>query len=284
MSCTICTVEFEENKNTIFLDCGHKFHCKCFFTLLSYNDKKCPLCRHNIEYEVAVSNIQERLTTSERECRDLVERNEVVIYEYIRLRELQTTTELKHSLEIQLKDSKILRFKRENIRARREITGLRSENMELKKNNNPNILIELISKNTEINLLKNDLMMEQRKYKKLENQVDKITTNNIKHSNDMDKSLSQLMNKIRELDTKNDNNRFTNHNSRFDSATYSSLSRSSQTTLSVNRSRVVSLNRSRRERRIPRRPTEPRPTEPRPTTSRRPFRFPNPRFQDEELI
>ena len=41
MNCTICLSELNKNKNCIYLDCGHSFHCDCIFKLFTY-DKKCP--------------------------------------------------------------------------------------------------------------------------------------------------------------------------------------------------------------------------------------------------
>ena len=46
-TCTICLEDVDENKSMTVLDCGHKFHLKCFMELQvrGDNNKKCPNCR-----------------------------------------------------------------------------------------------------------------------------------------------------------------------------------------------------------------------------------------------
>lgn len=133
MSCVICSEEFEGVKNKIYLNCGHDFHCHCFFTLLSYNDKKCPLCREEINYQVPVTDLQARLTTLEGTHNQLTADYGILAAEYrlindslTRTRAVQLLTSTQNELELQLKI-------RENMRLKQEKDRLIQENNKIKR-------------------------------------------------------------------------------------------------------------------------------------------------------
>jgi len=267
MTCTICSEDFEGQKNKIYLSCGHDFHCKCFFTLLSHDDKKCPNCRAVIDYEVPESDIQRRVIKLDTDLTQLQHDYAVISHEYIleqrltiQMRALQATSDLQHTCELQLKEEEII-----NLRSEIRIKDfkLRTKNIEVQnlKEEKDKYLLELFKsrqkvrefeqngdrfevmrKNAEIRELKNDVrnlknevIDEQKKYKKLEMNIDKITTSNINHANEVDKLLEHLRNKIATIENKNSSNRYDNRrHSSFRSSTSSSARHRTMTRNSSN--------------------------------------------------
>lgn len=49
-NCPICLSEMKA-KNTIILECYHKFHASCIFKTMATNNRKCPLCRTKIKFK-----------------------------------------------------------------------------------------------------------------------------------------------------------------------------------------------------------------------------------------
>ena len=48
IDCCICLDKFEENNNSIVLNCSHRFHKECILNWFK-KELNCPLCRKNIE-------------------------------------------------------------------------------------------------------------------------------------------------------------------------------------------------------------------------------------------
>lgn len=208
MTCVICSEEFEGQKNRIYLNCGHDFHCNCFFTLLSYNDNRCPLCREESDYQVPVANIQTRLTTIEHTHLDLTQRHSLLIAEYDLLNSNLTRTALQTTqfeLELQLKIRENLNLVQENNRIKRDKLKLRNQVRELehKINQGEGTSLDLIR-------IKTSLTIEKSRNKNLRKQLDDITTKNINYANNVDKTLSVIRSKMTDMDRSNRNMRYTN--------------------------------------------------------------------------
>ena len=223
MSCTIC-LDTLGDKNKIVLKCGHQFHLKCAFSLFSFNDKKCPNCREPVDC-VPESDIQNRLNIMEEDKNRLKIDNDLLILEYSRMNNLFVRQDAIHllystkkELELKIKDSEILKLFTSNQTLKKEI-----RNME--RNGH---YYQVISKNNEIQRLKNDLHAEKCKNFKLIRDLDKVTKHNIDHADNVEKTLDKVRGELNRINNENRNNRFNSRisrNNRFNSR----ISRSSRT-------------------------------------------------------
>ena len=50
-NCIIC-FEDMNNTNLVVLECCHKFHTECIITLIKKRNRKCPICRTRIKWNV----------------------------------------------------------------------------------------------------------------------------------------------------------------------------------------------------------------------------------------
>ena len=104
-TCSICLNVFEDNKNKMYLECGHQFHCSCIFEMFTHNTKKCPNCRHNISYEVPENQLQERITRLEDENIQNLNELSLIFSEYEMLTELHVrlkTVEIMNQIKNEL--------------------------------------------------------------------------------------------------------------------------------------------------------------------------------------
>ena len=195
--CSICTDKLE-SKNRIYLECGHSFHCTCIFRLFSYNDKKCPLCRAEIKYEVPCNELQTRITNLENENKDLEDNNHILSYEYRLLNTLYQKQEEENNLAKAAYDLelKIREIAIQTLHAEKEL--LKEKNRKLATSNtNFNTL------KNKLNKVKNDLKAEKDKNTKLESKLIELTNKGIKHANDTDKMLNEFQKYLKNLKSSN---------------------------------------------------------------------------------
>ena len=53
--CVICYDKIQK-KNVVFLECSHNFHTNCIITLVRKRNRKCPLCRTRIRWNIKQLN------------------------------------------------------------------------------------------------------------------------------------------------------------------------------------------------------------------------------------
>lgn len=177
-SCIICT-ENIENNNIIILNCGHKYHTDCIIKLLSYQDKKCPLCRESIKFEVPENELQHRLNTNENQLKKLITDFSILSNEYTHIKNNFTSLQDKHEHLVKL-------FKLKELEC--ELTKKLYD-----KNNST-----LKNKNT---LLKLDLENEKNKYFQLyrKHKLLEKNTNKFSNINKKNKEIKKLKNELRIL-------------------------------------------------------------------------------------
>ena len=166
-NCSICT-ENLENKNRVFLDCGHSFHCTCIFRLFNHNDKKCPNCRQEIKYEVPVSEQQERLTRQDNTIKELTEQLTLVATEHFRLQ--KDHEEALKSLVVNTQELTKLKLEHTHLKLQHKLK------MEMKELERKNILSDLIKLSSEVQRLKKRapqtiIQLKNNKIKKLETTI-----------------------------------------------------------------------------------------------------------------
>ena len=52
MSCCAICIEKMSNKDLVVLECCHMFHTECIITLIKKRNRKCPLCRTRIKWNI----------------------------------------------------------------------------------------------------------------------------------------------------------------------------------------------------------------------------------------
>lgn len=194
-NCSICT-ENLENKNRIYLECGHSYHCTCIFRLFSHNDKKCPNCRDEIKYEVPQSELQDRLTRQNNTIKKLSEDISLLSSEYITLqstheetlREL-LTVKIRRKVEVDLLNDEKKHLTAKIIKLSNEVKTL--------KDRIPNT--ELLQKNNKIRRLQTSLKNSQVKVKNLEDTLFDITEQNIKMADKYDDLLNDIKLKMNDM-------------------------------------------------------------------------------------
>ena len=196
-NCSICTEKLE-SKNRICLECGHSYHCACIFRLLSYNDKKCPLCRTEIKYEVPDNELQTRIIDLENKNKILDDNNSILTYEYKLLGTLYQKQEeenelAKQSFKLELKVREVII---KTLNAEKSI--LKQKNRELMTSSN-----NLNTLRNQLNKVKDNLKKEKEKNTRLENKISDLTSQTIKHANDTDKVINDFQKYLRTLKSSN---------------------------------------------------------------------------------
>lgn len=195
MSCSICT-ENLENKNRVYLECGHSFHCTCIFRLLSHNDKKCPNCRQEIKYEVPQTELNERLTRQDDTIKKLSEDISVISTEYVNLQSSHAdalqkllTSKIQHKVEMEL-------AKEEKKKILADFILIKSEVEKLKERAPASVLK---AKNNKISKLQRELKNARNEIQDLEETLFDITDKNIKIADKYDDLLNIMKSKINDM-------------------------------------------------------------------------------------
>jgi predicted nucleic acid-binding Zn-ribbon protein len=223
INCVICTEKLEE-KNKIFLQCGHSFHCSCIFQLMSYDDKKCPLCRHEITLEVPTSNLQIRLTEAEQKFSDLNNDFALLSVEYQGNK--HALEQAYHTITIKEteKQAQELDYKIRLLTKEKELDKLFKENQKLKRNTHSVIVKQ---KENEIVRLKNKIEKLEKDRSDLRLQVNKLDSELNMKINELARERADVYQKLKEISDELDTKRKKEHRrtrSNYNSYRYSNSS------------------------------------------------------------
>lgn len=195
MNCSICT-ENLENKNRIYLECGHSFHCTCIFRLLSHNDRKCPNCRQEIKYEVPQTELNERITRQDNTIKKLSEDISVISTEYVNLQSVHAET-LQQLLTVKIQNRvKMELAKEEKKKILSDFIKLKTE-VEKLKERAPRSVLQ--AKNNRISKLQKELILAKNEIQDLEETLFDITDKNIKMADKYDDLLNIMKTKINDM-------------------------------------------------------------------------------------
>lgn len=222
--CVICTEEFE-GKNEMILDCGHKFHSTCVFQLFSYMDKKCPLCRYEIQLQVPDSELQTRLNNKEEELNIVLESYSLTIRHNNDLhKELDETFKVLKMTEEKISNLEF-KYNIEKYKNMKTIRQLKQDNSRLLEENRKLSIgatqSEMMKKINEITKIRVKMEVLEKENEKLKQDLIINNDKNITYANNTDYILQNIQSKISEL--KRENTRLKSQSRRSRTSTSSSM-------------------------------------------------------------
>ena len=200
-NCVICT-EVLENKNRIFLGCGHSFHCECIFRLASYDNKKCPLCRESLNLNLPSTELQTRLVESDRLNNSIRNDFSVLNGEFLELKEINDHMEKL----LLLKEVEITKTKLEQTleltKKQQEMELIMSSNMKLREENRRLSSNEILAeKENKIRKLNKKIREIESDNDKLNRDLQEVYTKNIEMTNENERKYKQIMDLIQQMNS-----------------------------------------------------------------------------------